>query len=312
MKVAIPELLRGALDGRLPANIDAAWYRNAADVAHASRDADVLVVGFIKDDEIRLAIDSASCARWISTHAAGVDHYPLDRIRERGVLFTKGSGVNAAPIAESVVMFVLSAAKSFPVFLASSARHTWPTERPRAMEVAGTKALVIGYGEIGRAVAARLRGLEVDITGVRREPRGETGVIGPRDWHERLGEFDWILVTAALTSETRRLLGKSEFARMKPTAWVINVARGGLIDQDALIEALTAGRPHGAYLDVTDPEPLPADHPLWSAPNIFITGHSAGRSSHSLERYASLFLDNLTRFEAGEPLINLVDLREGY
>jgi len=99
---------------------------------------------------------------------------------------------------------------------------------------------------------------------------------------------------------------------MKPTSWIVNIARGGLIDQDALGGALHAGRPRGAYLDVTDPEPLPPDHPLWQAPNVLITGHSAGRGSHSLQRYAALFLDNLKRFRAGQELVNVVDFAAGY
>jgi phosphoglycerate dehydrogenase-like enzyme len=312
VRVAIPELFRRELDGRVPAQADVAWYRDMSDVAQAGRDADVLLIGFIDADEIRFAIESAPHARWISTHAAGVDHYPIGRIRERGAVLTKGSGINAAPIAESVVLFVLSAAKSFPLFLASSARHTWPVERPPAVELAGSNAVIVGYGEIGRAVGERLNGLGVHVTGVRRNLSGEPDVIGPGEWRDRLGEFDWVLVTAALTPATRHLLGKAEFARMKPSTWVVNIARGGLIDQDALIEALHAGRPCGAYLDVTEPEPLPSGHPLWSEPNVFITGHSAGRGTRSRERYATLFLDNLRRFESGQSLINLVDLWEGY
>jgi phosphoglycerate dehydrogenase-like enzyme len=312
VKIAIPEMFRRDLDGRLPVNVDAAWYQGTADVAQVSADADVLVMAFVIAAEIRLAIESARCARWISSHAAGVDHYPLALIRQRGALLTKGAGLSAVPIAESVVLFVLSAAKSFPTFLASSARHRWPTERPPAIELGESRALIIGYGEIGRALAQRLSALGVEVTGVRRTPRGEPEVIGPLDWQARLGEFDWVILTTALTPQTRHLLSRVEFAQMKSTAWVVNIARGGLIDQAALAEALHAGRPRGAYLDVTDPEPLPGDDPLWSAPNVFITGHSAGRGTRSRELYARLFLDNLARFEAGQTLINLVDLGEGY
>ena len=312
VKVALPELLRRELDGRLPADVEPAWYRDATDVAQASADADVLVIGFIDPEEIRHAVESAPRARWISTHAAGVDHYPFELIRRSGALLTKGAGVNAVPIAESVVLFVLSAAKSFPLYVASNAEHAWPAERPPATELTGTAALVLGYGHIGRAVADRLRAFGVQVTGARRHPDGESDVIGPAEWRQRLPEFDWVLLTAALTPGTRHLLSTPEFARMKSSAWVVNIARGGLIDQPALVAALREGRPRGAYLDVTDPEPLPSDDPLWLAPNVFITGHSAGRGTGSLARYASLFLDNLARFDAGQPLTNLVDLGEGY
>jgi phosphoglycerate dehydrogenase-like enzyme len=313
MNIAIPELLRGELEGRLPLDVEAAWYRDTSDVAAAAERADVLVIGFIDGQEIKAAIESANGARWVSTHAAGVDHYPLARIRENGMLLSKGSGAGAVPIAESVVLFILSAAKGFPFFVESSARKEWPAHRPPAMELCGSKMLIVGYGAIGRAVAERLQAFGVEVTGVRRRTSGEeAGVLGPQQWRERLAEFDWVVLTAALTAETRHMLGEDEFKRMKPTAWIVNVARGGLIDQDALVAALHQGRPKGAYLDVTDPEPLPADHPLWSAPNVIITGHSAGRSTRSLQRYAALFLDNLERFRTGQSLINVVDLSAGY
>ena len=132
---------------------------------------------------------------------------------------------------------------------------------------------------------------------MRRTPSEEPDIIGPDDWRARLDEFDYILVTAALTPETHHMLGAAEFARMKPTAWVVNVSRGGLIDHDALASALASGRPRGAYLDVTEPEPLPAEHPLWRTPNVIISGHSAGRSPRSQQRYVAMFLENLQRFQ---------------
>ena len=116
MKIAIPEMFRRTLDGRLPDSVQAAWYRDVDDVGAAARDADVLVIGFIEADKIRTAIESATSARWISTHAAGVDHYPIDLLVERKLIMTNGAGVNAPPIAEYVVLCVLSAAKSFPYF----------------------------------------------------------------------------------------------------------------------------------------------------------------------------------------------------
>ena len=193
-----------------------------------------------------------------------------------------------------------------------SERREWPTQRPPAEELDGARALVLGYGEIGRGVGDRLRPFGVRVTGVRRTPSEEPDVIGPDEWRGRLDEFDYILVTAALTRETQHMLGAAEFARMRPTAWVVNVSRGGLIDHDALAKSLASGRPRGAYLDVTDPEPLPAEHALWRTPNVMISGHSAGRSPRSQQRYAAMFLDNLQRFQSGQPLLNLVDYSAGY
>jgi phosphoglycerate dehydrogenase-like enzyme len=248
----------------------------------------------------------------VSTHAAGVDHYPIDLLAERRQILTNGAGINAPPIAEFAVLCVLSASKSLPYFLDASRRRVWPERRPAAAELGGSRALVVGYGEIGRAVGDRLRALGVRVTGVRRQPSEEPDITGPDEWRDRLAEFDWVLTTAALTPHTRHMFGAQEFAQMCSTAWFVNVARGGLVDHAALAIALASGRPCGAYLDVTEPEPLPSDHPLWGMPNVFITGHSAGRSPRSRERYVSLFLDNLARFQRGEPLLNVVDLAAGY
>jgi phosphoglycerate dehydrogenase-like enzyme len=312
VKLALPELVRGGLEARLPADVAVAWYATADDVAAAAHDADVLMVGFIDPAEVRTAIDSAPHARWISTHAAGVDHYPLAVIEARNLILTKGAGIGAGPIADFVVLCILSAAKRFPFFLAAMQRHEWTVDRPGAIEMEGSRALILGYGAIGRAVGRRLGGFGVEVVGVRRTPDGEPGVIGPAEWPDRLGEFDWVVVTTALTGVTRHLIGPRELARLKPTAWLVNVARGGLVDQSALVAALGAGQLEGAYLDVTDPEPLPADDPLWSTPNVYISGHSAGRGSRSMERYGTLFLDNLARFRAGQTLVNVVDPRAGY
>lgn len=312
MKVAIPELFRRELEARVPREIDIAWYRGMEDVAAAAHGAEVLVIGFIDANEIRHAIQVATSARWVSTHAAGVDHYPFDLLTQRGPLFTNGAGVNAPPIAEFAVLCVLSAAKSLPYFLDRSQRHAWPDKRPPAMELDGSRALVIGYGEIGRGVGERLRGLGVCVTGVRRQPSEDPQMLGPEEWRERLADFDWVLITAALTAHTRHMFGAAEFARMRPSAWVFNFSRGALVDHAALADALRAGQLRGAYLDVTEPEPLPSDHTLWGIPNVFITGHSAGRSPRSHERYATLFLENLARYQRGEPLTNLVDYQAGY
>jgi phosphoglycerate dehydrogenase-like enzyme len=296
MRLAIAEMLRPYLLASLPADVEAVWYQSVTEVEPA----DVLVMGFVDTDEIRGAINACAGVRWVSTHAAGVDHYPLQALQRSGAVLTKGSGAGATPIAESVVMYILSAAKSFPYFLQ---QRGWPVERPPALELEGSRALILGYGHIGRAIGERLRAFGVHVTGVGR---------GNHEWRAEMQRFDWIVLSSALTPETRHIIGARELERMKPSAWLFNVARGGLIDQDALVEALHNGRPRGAYLDVTEPEPLPPEHSLWRMPTVFITGHSSGRSAHTLERYAVMFLDNLERFRTDRPLLNVVDLDAGY
>jgi phosphoglycerate dehydrogenase-like enzyme len=226
----------------------------------------------------------------------------LRTLQARGAALTKGAGINAAPIAEFVVLCVLSAAKGFPSLVAASQRGEWASERAPASELEGSRALILGYGNIGREVGTRLRAFGVDVTGVGRHDT----------WRDRLPEFHWVLITAALTDATRHAIGAQELSAMRDDAWLVNVSRGGIVDHDALADALRQGRPRGAYLDVTDPEPLPRQHPLWTTPNVIVTGHSAGRSERSRERYATLFLDNLHRFRDGQSLRNLVDLSAGY
>jgi len=142
---------------------------------------------------------------------------------------------------------------------------------------------------------------------------GRDGTIGPGAWRRRLGDFDWIVIAAPATGETQALIGAAELAAMKPTAWLVNIARGDLIDKAALVAALKAGTIGGAFLDTVSPEPLPPDDPLWDAPNCLHSMHLSGRSQTSMmRRAAALFVDNLAAYCAGRPMRNLVDLRAGY
>ena len=139
------------------------------------------------------------------------------------------------------------------------------------------------------------------------------GTIGPDAWRAQLGDFDWVILAAPSTDATQAMIGPEELQRMKPTAWLINIARGDMIDDDALIAALTDGTIAGAVLDPTNPEPLPADHTLWSTPNAIVTMHLSGRSQTTMfARGAALFLDNLAAFLAGRPMKNIADLDAGY
>ena len=307
--VAIPDRFRDALPA-LGADVSAAWYHDAADVEVAVSAAEVLWIGFWKRAEIEHALAVGPRLRWLTTISAGVDSYPLAAIRERGLELTNGAGLHAIPIAEYLVMAVLAAAKGFPALVRAQERREWLERPPGYAEVLGSRALVLGQGRIGGEVSARLRALGVEVVGVRRS--GGDGCLGPDEWRPRLGEFDWVIVTLPLTDATRGVIGEAELAAMKPTAWVFNVSRGAHVDTAALERALAGGEVGGAYLDVTDPEPLPADSPLWGLPNAIITPHSSWATRRTPERAAALFLENLRRYRAGEPLLNVVDLEAGY
>ena len=314
MRIVLPELLRADVAPGLPDSVAAAWYRSGpdTDMAELARDAGVLYIHFSPHEQNEAAVAGAPRLRWVATTAAGVDFLPLSLLRERGVTLTNGAGLHTVPVAEFALACVLAAAKNLPELVRAHDRHQW-VRAPGRIELLDSRALVLGYGAIGRAIGDLLRGFGVEVTGARRQPAGEPGVIGVDEWRARLPEFDWVLVAAASTEETRNMIGPAELDAMKPTAWLVNIARGALVDEQALAAALTAGTIAGAFLDATVREPLPADDPLWSAPNAIVTGHSSGASTTRLgERAAELFLDNLDRFRRGDALRNVVDLELGY
>jgi phosphoglycerate dehydrogenase-like enzyme len=312
MRLALPEHFRARIGDRLPADAEVAWYAPGG-LDRAASGAEALWLDYLPAPRVRPLVEAAAELRWLATGLAGVDGWPLDLIAERGIVLTNGSGLNAKPVAEFAVMGLLAMAKDLRALVHAQDRREFLARAPGNVELEGTRALVIGYGAIGREIGRRLKAFDVEITGVRRRPDGEPGVIGPGDWRARLGEFDWIVLAAAATRETAGMIGRAELSAMKPSAVIVNIARGELIDQGALVEALTAERLGGAFLDVTDPEPSPPDDPIWTAPRTLLTSHCAGRAqTHTADRNARFFLDNLERWRAGRPLANLVDLRLGY
>ena len=312
MKIALPESIRAQLEGRLPSDVEVRWYAGPPAADEAVQGMDVIWMDIFTAPRIREVLETGRDLRWVTTIQAGVNDWPFARMRERGLVLTNGKGIAAVPIAEFVVMGVLAMAKDLRALLGYQDQKRWTPWTTRAMEVAGSRALIVGYGAIGREIGRRLQGLDVEVTGVRRSPSNEPGVIGPDDWRAQLGAFDWIILAAASTEETRHIFGAEELAMMKPSARVVNIARGALIDQAALIAALEAGRIAGALLDVTDPEPPPAGDPIWSAPNVLLTSHSSAVSSGWQGRAADIFLDNLERYRSGRPLHNQVNLELGY
>jgi phosphoglycerate dehydrogenase-like enzyme len=161
-------------------------------------------------------------------------------------------------------------------------------------------------------IGERLAAFGIEVTGVTRS--GRDGSLTPDQWRARLGEFDWVVLAAPSTSDTKAMIGAAELAAMKDSAWIINIARGDMVDDDALLAALHSGAIGGAFLDPTNPEPLPADHPLWAAPNCMITMHLSGRSGRGkmFQRAAALFLRNLSAFVESKPMENVANLDAGY
>ena len=312
MKLVLPQSVRGDVEPGLPKDLDVSWYDGAPEDSPAMRDAEVAWINILEGSGQARALEAGPNLKWVHTIQAGVNTWPLARMHERGLTFTNGAGLAASAMAEFVVMGMLALIKNLKSLMELQAERRWAPWLFGGADLAGAKVLIVGYGSIGREIGRRLQGFDVEITGVRRHPSGEPDVIGPDDWRPRLGEFDWVILAAASTSETRALIGKAELAAMKPGARIVNIARGFMIDQAALVAALTKGRLAGALLDVTDPEPPATDDPIWTAPNTLLTSHSSAVSQQFYKRAAALFLDNLARYRTGQPLRNVVDLELGY
>lgn len=300
-----------AVQPHLPDWIEPRFFRHTAELLEMAPEAEI--GWFDLDDKTKMvdAIMRAENLKWLSSIYAGVDGFPLDMMAERGIVFTNGVGINAITIAEYVVMGMLNVAKGYREVVRAQDRQEWLGDSPGKAELAGSKALVLGYGAIGQRVDRMLTAFDVEVTKVRRSP-GE-GTLLPDQWRARLGEFDWVILAVPATAETDGMIGAAEIAAMKPSAVLVNVARGSVVDQDALVMALADKRIGGAFLDVTTPEPLPADHPLWTLPNAHVTMHLSGRAqSKMFQRSAARFLDNLARYGRGEPLAHQVNLALGY
>jgi phosphoglycerate dehydrogenase-like enzyme len=261
--------------------------------------------------DMAAAIGAATRMKWLNSIYAGVDGMPLDLLRERGTIVTNGAGINAITIAEYVVMGMLTVAKGYRDVVRAQDRREWLIDSPGKVELYGSKALLLGYGAIGKLIEERLKGFAVDVTVVRRSPGANS--LSPDQWRARLGEFDWVILAVPATPETDGMIGITELAAMKPSATLINIARGSVVDQDALVAALNEQRIAAAFLDVTTPEPLPEGDPLWSLDNAHVTMHLSGRAQDKMfPRAAARFLDNLDRWHRGDRIEPQVDLTLGY
>lgn len=261
--------------------------------------------------------------RWVHSAAAGVGNALYPEMQASGVVFTNSAGVHAIPIAEYIVAGTLYLFRGFDIAVEQQRRREWNKtpfvgERSPLREVAGARVLVVGAGGIGSEAAARLAALGARCVGVRRRPSlgrpvGFERVIGFADVDAELSDADVVVLAAPLTDETRGFLSAARLARLSSSAIIINVARGALIDEPALVDRLRNGQLRGAVLDVFLDEPLASDSPLWQLRNVLATPHVSSVSPGRFwMRELDLFIDNWRRFVHGEPLRNVVDKRAGY
>ncbi len=309
--LAISGLIRPLLEPRLPEGLEVRWFTTREEALTAVADAEIGWFDMYDQQAMAETLRAATKLRWLNSIYAGLDFLPMDVLIERDITVTNGAGINAVTIAEYILMGMLNVAKGYREVMRAAERREWLLDSPGKRELAGTKALLLGYGAIGKAVAPRLAAFDVEVTVVRRS--GGEGTLGPDEWRARLGEFDWVILVVPATPETEVMIGAAELAAMKADAVILNFARGSVIDQPALVEALQNKRIGGAFLDVTSPEPLPADHPLWSLDNAHISMHLSGRAQDKMfVRSAERFLDNLGKYLRGEPVAPRFDPRLGY
>jgi phosphoglycerate dehydrogenase-like enzyme len=270
--------------------------------------------------------------RWVQLHSAGADHLLDHPLMHSDVLITTASGIHATPIAEYVFASILAYRWRIPHMTHCQREGEWPSGRwdlYARPELRGSTLGIIGYGSIGREVGRLGRAFGMRVLALRRsEGRADEGytpedtgdpegtvpdrMYTPGGLHEMLAQCDYLVIALPMTPATRHFIGEAELQAMKPTAYLVNIARGAIVDERALVQALQEGWIGGAGLDVFEQEPLPSSSPLWDLETVLISPHVAGFSPRYDERAAALFSQNLARYLAGEPLLNLVEKTRGY
>ncbi len=301
---------------RLPSQTAVTISADEATLAEVGARADVVVSDCGYGRQLASVWPHLRAVRWVHSVTAGIDHLLFPALVESHVVLTNGRGAFKRALAEFVLTGCLHFAKDLPRLERQRRARRWETYDME--ELHGRTLGIVGYGEIGHATALLAQAFGLQVLALRRRPElsaGETladELIPPERLHDLLRRSDYVLLAAPLTAATRGMIGAAELAVMKPTAVLINVGRGPLVVEDALVAALGAGRLRGAVLDVFDTEPLPADHALYGLDNVLFSPHTADRVTGWLENAVEVFLTNFERFRKGEPLLNVVDKRAGY
>jgi phosphoglycerate dehydrogenase-like enzyme len=311
----IPDGHVGELRRRFP-QYEFLHARNEDEAAALIRDADVAFASELRPRHLA----AARRLRWIHSPAVGVGSMLFPEMVAAPILMTNSRGVAAQTIAEHVVACVLALFRKLPLAIRSQAAREWAQTAiaapPPVRMLAGSRVLLVGLGAIGTAVAQKMLALGTTVGAVRRDvsapvPDG-VDVHPPGSLRDVLGSADIVVIAAPETAETRGLIGRDELRAMRRDAVLVNIARGAVVDEAALADALANGTLGGAALDVFEHEPLPGDSPLWTHPSVLITPHTSWIRADHWDVMSKLFADNLRRFEAGEPLANAVDKHAGY
>jgi phosphoglycerate dehydrogenase-like enzyme len=251
--------------------------------------------------------------RWLQQWGAGADWIAIEpEFQETHFVLTNVSGVHAIPISEHILALLLAFGRDIHRAVRAQGRRQWRRDDGwKVSELAGKTMLLVGVGAIGARTAEISAALGVRVLGVRRHPEqpaaGVEAMYGPDQLLAALPQADFVVITVPLTHETAGMIGEAELRAMKPSAYLVNIGRGGTIQEGKLVRALEEGWIAGAGLDVFETEPLPSDSPLWGMENVIVTSHYAGSTPYYHQRALAIFLENLRRYQAGEPLNNVVD-----
>jgi len=255
--------------------------------------------------------------RWVHSRSAGLERTLFPELIASDVIMTNGSGVFSPSLGEFALGAILYFAKDFRRMIRNQMAGVW--EPFDVLPIAGQTVGIVGYGDIGRAVATRVRAMEMKVLAVKRHVPAKSNsdpladqIYGPDYLIEMLSRCDYVVVAAPLNAETLGLIGEAEFAAMKPSAVIINVGRGPVIDEHAMIKALSEHKIKGAALDVFDEEPLPKGHPFYRLENVLLSPHCADHTPDWLDNAMRFFIAQFERFRQGEPLLNVVDKKLGY
>ena len=287
---------RTELEARVP-ELDLRVARTPPETRDLAGEADALLATYVSTD----LLDAAPDLRWIQALSSGVDFLDLEAIEAHGVALTNAAGVHAEPIAEQVLGYLLTFERGIHTGIRQQQEGVW--QRYSGGEIRGKTLGVVGLGAIGSRAAEYAGAFGMTVVGTKRDPSTAPEpvdeVYAPDGLFEVLGRSDYVLLSCPLTPETRGLVGRAELGAMKGDAVLVNVARGAVVDEDALVYALQQGGIRGAALDVFEEEPLPPESPLWDLPNVVVTPHMAGSTPHKFERIAEVFAANYGAFADG-------------
>jgi D-2-hydroxyacid dehydrogenase (NADP+) len=296
----------------LDTGINSFAVRDAETLANRMSEADVLVISGLWHDGL---LDRAGKLRFIQAIGVGTDQFPLEELKRRGIRLASARGVNYRAVAEHAMAVILALSRRLPEARDNQAKRVWRGMigdlSRREDELGGKTLLVVGLGQIGGRLAQLAKAFDMRVVGLRRDPAAGRGaadaVHAMEEFKSLLSEADFVALTCPLTKETEKLVDADAFAQMKPSAYLVNVARGRVVDEAALVEAFAARRIAGAGIDVTVEEPLAPNSPLWGMEHVLLTPHTAGETRRYEDNVIEILRDNLVRLRRGEePLRNQV------